>query len=160
METRKQILQVERDGFGRIFKRICLAHFGKPAIEWGNAQVVVELELLSPSVALRVAYIVRGQPHFWALVQQNSYWYELICRDLEWLQALCPKDDIPSDSRDDWPRLVTWGHEKACTRQTGIIKLRTMVRHILSLSEGCSCFGSCCVLWDVGCFRVSLNPWQ
>ena len=116
--TQKQIRQLEQ-GFGKLEKRIAVMHFGKPALEWSGARARAALALPSCELVLREArlrYIMQlirsGQPQVWHLVQEETIWYAKVQEDLEWLQAFCPDDGVPSGTPQDWQLMMWWAHEK------------------------------------------------
>ena len=114
MPTKRQALQM-RNGFLRLYKRLAWAHRGSTVKEWSFDQVRAYLELPQPEEVCREArlrYLMQlirtGQPHTWALIQEQKTWYAIVCEDLEWLQAFCPENDIPTGAEHDWWKAEEW----------------------------------------------------
>ena len=67
--TTKQWRQIEH-GFFRLYKRLCVNHFGKAAVEWSKERILTTLELPSAEEVLRLSrlrylgqLVMSGQPH-------------------------------------------------------------------------------------------------
>ena len=110
-QTPKQWAQVQA-GFLRLYRRICMCHFGPGAKEWSASKIHAKLEVPQAGVILRAArlryfsQLVRlGQAHTWGLIQTEQKWYGQICFDLEWLSRQCPEDEVPGGGLEDWPKL-------------------------------------------------------
>lgn len=102
LPTKRQELQM-RSGFLKLYKRLAWAHAGCTVKEWSFDKVRAYLELPQPEEVCREArlrYLMQlirtGQPHTWALIQKQETWYATVREDLEWLQAFCPENDIPT----------------------------------------------------------------
>ena len=116
--TQKQDKQIQK-GYTKLCKRLAALHFGRQAIEWSLERTLGQLELPSIEVLLREArlrylmQVVRfGQPHFWGLVQAEHQWFQLVKGDLEWMQSMCPSDEVPTGEPEGWPHVEWWAHQR------------------------------------------------
>ena len=116
MPTKRQEHQM-RTGFLRLYKRLAWAHVGCSVKEWSFDRVRAYLELPQPDEICREArlrYLMQlirtGQPHTWALIQKQETWYTTVKNDLDWLEAHCPENDIPTGAEEDWWKAEEWAH--------------------------------------------------
>ena len=112
--------------FMKLYKRVCILHFGGDALTWSDDKVLNQFRLPSPEVTLRQArlrYVLQlckgGQPHMWGLLQADGEWYQRFCKDVTWLDSFCPEAglqglqmrwdlvvDYVTSSPTRWKRLI------------------------------------------------------
>ena len=87
--------------FMKLYKRVCLLHFGSIALTWSDDKVLNAFRLPAPEITLRQArlrYVLQlckgGQPHIWGLLQADDDWYTRFCTDIAWLVSHCPEVDL------------------------------------------------------------------
>lgn len=100
-----------RIGFQKIYKRVTLLHFGHVARDWSTAKILAtfRVDLTLFGLLRYLGQLIRiGQPHTWALIQQEARWYEQIKNDLAWLQCYCGESHIPCGSEVSWENLCHW----------------------------------------------------
>ena len=117
--TQRQWNQLEA-GFGRLYKRLCICHFGKQALEWSKEKVLVELGMHSVEEIMRLnrlRYLSKltavGQPQVWGLLQAERCWIEFVQADMRWLHTFCPEAELPLCTPEEWPHLIAWFSENA-----------------------------------------------
>ena len=138
--TMKQWRQIEH-GFSRLYKRLCVNHFGKSAVEWSNDRILTTLELPSAEEVLRLSrlrylgqLVISGQPHVWALIQEEVKWWCLVQEDLQWWRQFCPEDDMPLGESNEWDELV-----QSISSHPGVWKrrLKKAIRRAVAFRRRC-----------------------
>ena len=101
--------------FMRLYKRLCVLHFGSEAIKWGRVRILNEFHLPDPEVTIcraRLRQLLQrvqvGQPHTWALLQTDKHWQEVLNTDLLWLAEFCPEDEVPYPIEQCWEELAAF----------------------------------------------------
>lgn len=123
--------------FVRLYKRLGVLHFGIDAQKWPITKLLNQLELPDPEITVRQArlrYLEQtcrtGQPHLWAVLQEDREWWPTVLADIQWLCGHCP--ELQTDERDlaDWASLADFllAHPKVWK---GHIK-RAVHRHVAS----------------------------
>ena len=127
--------EIFEKGIFSLYKRFGMMHFGREAKHWTNIQLCAELQVESPSVLLRVGrlrylqHLVRcGQPQLWAVLQQDSTWWQQLQNDYEWLRPYLPSEFVVERFFENWSLLAPV-LQRSGGRWKGAIK-RTLKAHL------------------------------
>lgn len=123
--------------FVRLYKRLGVLHFGFEAQRWPLPKLLNSLDLPDPEITVRQArlrYLEQtcrtGQPHLWAVLQEDREWWSTIQQDIAWLCNHCPEILCEGKNLAEWSDLAEYlrAHPKAWK---GHIK-RAVHRHVTS----------------------------
>ena len=117
-ETKRQQRQL-RGNFQMLYKRLAMGHFGIVAKEWSMIKTCAVLGLPMTEYILRehrlryfLKILMTGQPHLWALLQQEQAWFHLLKEDVQCLRAFCPEAEVPELTENDWHIYQQWAQDR------------------------------------------------
>ena len=115
MMTRKQDVTRFYSGLMALYRRVAVGHWGIATRGWRDEKIQARLGLPEPTHLLHVhrlrylQHLVRaGDSTLWAMLQQHSYWWQLVDVSLDWLrsQLLC---QLPEGSvMEMWSHWEPW----------------------------------------------------
>ena len=115
MMTRKHDVQKLHTGLMSLYRRVAMGHFGLVSRQWTDEKIQSALELPQPVDLLHVhrlryvQHLVKaGDDVVWAMLQQNTYWWQMVDLSLHWLRAHTLKT-LPAEACiDRWDLWQPW----------------------------------------------------